>query len=106
MLTARSLSSVTALGLLSLVATSGCKMNPHKSQWRTSTEAPLNARLALAGDALIITNYGPARADHLSSFALADGAERWQVPLDDSLLGSATGGVHVTADPDGAAVYL
>jgi outer membrane protein assembly factor BamB len=105
MLTARSHSIVTALGLL-LVTTSGCKMNPQKSQWRTGTEAPLNARLALAGDALVVTNFGPARSDRLSSFALADGAERWQVPLEDFLLGSAVGGVHITAAPDGAAVYL
>lgn len=107
MLATRWLSISTALGLLSLALAPGCSnMSSKKSQWRIKTEAPLNARLALAGDGMVITSFGPARSDRLSRFALADGAEGWQVPLDDFALGSAVGGVQIAADPDGSAVYL
>ena len=102
----RTRSIVFVLALLSLAAISGCKMNPQNSPWRTKTEAPLNARLVLAGDGMVITNHGPGRSDRLSSFALGDGTERWQVPLDDFVLGSAAGGVQMGATPDGAAVFI
>ncbi len=75
-------------------------------RWRTRLMTPPAPRIALGGDSVLATCYGPARSDQLASFALLDGQPRWQVPLEQFLLADALSGAELVIDPEGDAAYL
>ena len=81
-------------------------MSAPRPRWRLRVQVPASPRIAAGGDAVLVPGFGRARRDVLACHALADGASRWEVALDDFILASALAGVELAADPDGDAVYL
>ena len=77
-----------------------------KPRWRTTLQTPPSPRIAVAGDAVLVTCYGPGRTDTLACFALAGGEVRWQVELEDFILGDGLGAAELVVDRDGDAAYL
>ena len=81
-------------------------MSRPRPLWQRTLQTPPSSRIAVAGDGVLATCYGPGRTDTLACFALADGEPRWQVTLDDFILADGLSGVELVTDRDGDAAYL